>query len=161
MFGFDLNRYVVSYFENIPSSQSSADALTVAHVGVKKKKKYTWWNLMSQTRETWWEETCFCLCWTVGIRCVICANIKPLSRGCGGDASSVSTDRCSSSCAHWQALVLSVLFIVVVVGFLSDAALTRSARVGGAGICERCTNVSCFWRRLRSRTSPPEKHIKK
>lgn len=36
--------YVVSYFENIPSLQSSANGLTVAHVSVsilKKKKKYT------------------------------------------------------------------------------------------------------------------------
>lgn len=36
--------YVVSYFENIPSLQFSANALTVAHVSVsifKKKKKKT------------------------------------------------------------------------------------------------------------------------
>lgn len=35
--------YVVSYFENIPSLQSSANGLTVAHVSVSifKKKKYT------------------------------------------------------------------------------------------------------------------------
>lgn len=35
--------YVVSYFENIPSLQSSANGLTVAHVSVSifKKKKNT------------------------------------------------------------------------------------------------------------------------
>lgn len=39
---FLFNDYVVSYFENIPSLQSSANALTVAHVSVSIfKKKYT------------------------------------------------------------------------------------------------------------------------
>lgn len=38
---FLFNDYVVSYFENIPSLQSSANALTVAHVSVSIfKKKY-------------------------------------------------------------------------------------------------------------------------
>lgn len=32
--------YVVSYFENIPSLQSSANALTVAHINVSTLKKY-------------------------------------------------------------------------------------------------------------------------
>lgn len=40
MFLFLFKYCVVSYFENIPSLQSSADALTVAHVsvGISKKK---------------------------------------------------------------------------------------------------------------------------
>lgn len=33
--------YVVSYFENIPSLQSSANGLTVAHVSVSNLKKNT------------------------------------------------------------------------------------------------------------------------
>lgn len=42
MFLFLFKYYVVSYFENIPSLQSSANGLTVAHVSVSifKKKKY-------------------------------------------------------------------------------------------------------------------------
>lgn len=36
---FLFNDYVVSYFENIPSLQSSANALTVAHVSVSIFKK--------------------------------------------------------------------------------------------------------------------------
>lgn len=39
MFLFLFKYYVVSYFENIPSLQSSANALTVAHVSVSILKK--------------------------------------------------------------------------------------------------------------------------
>lgn len=39
MFLFLFQYYVVSYFENIPSLQSSANALTVAHVSVSIFKK--------------------------------------------------------------------------------------------------------------------------
>lgn len=53
MFLFLFKYYVVSYFENIPSLQSSANALTVAHVSVSilKKKKVTKnaMNLLSKT----------------------------------------------------------------------------------------------------------------
>lgn len=36
---FLFKNYVVSYFENIPSLQSSANALTVAHISVSILKK--------------------------------------------------------------------------------------------------------------------------
>lgn len=41
MFLFLFKYYVVSYFENIPSLQSSANGLTVAHVSVSIFKKNT------------------------------------------------------------------------------------------------------------------------
>lgn len=52
MFLFLFKYYVVSYFENIPSLQSSANALTVAHVSVSiltKKVTKNAMNLVSKT----------------------------------------------------------------------------------------------------------------